>query len=204
MRRALANAAGERYGHRLRPTGENEVDIMATTIRPATLGDARGIAEVHVASWRSTYRGIVPEAHLDALSVDRRTATWAGVLSDEHGQSLTVVAIDPQGQIVGFASGGRPQDPDPTCAAYAGELHVIYLLADHQGRGIGRRLVAAVAAGLAAQGMTSLQVWTLAANPACRFYESLGGVRIGEKPTAIGGASLTEVAYGWLDSTPLC
>ena len=32
-------------------------------IREATAGDARGIAEVHVASWQTTYRGIFPGQH---------------------------------------------------------------------------------------------------------------------------------------------
>jgi hypothetical protein len=41
-------------------------------IRRASQSDARAIAEVHVASWRETYRGIVPDAFLDALSVAER------------------------------------------------------------------------------------------------------------------------------------
>src|SRR5687767_3602644 len=41
-------------------------------IRPALPSDARAIADVHVRTWQSTYRGIVPDAYLDALSVDER------------------------------------------------------------------------------------------------------------------------------------
>ena len=39
-------------------------------IRTATPEDARAIAEVHVASWRAAYRGVLPDTYLDRLSVD--------------------------------------------------------------------------------------------------------------------------------------
>jgi hypothetical protein len=36
-------------------------------------------------------------------------------------------------------------------------------------------------------------------NPACGFYECLGGQFLREKQIKIGGADLLEVAYGWAD-----
>ena len=43
-------------------------------------------------------------------------------------------------------------------------------------------------------------VWVLKDNqPACRFYESLGGEPVGRKAIAIGGTDLVEVSYGWRD-----
>lgn len=176
---------------------------MSVTIRRAILADAHAIAEVHVASWRSTYRGLVPQAHLDGLSVERRETMWTSVLGDARTQTLVFVATADDGRIVGFAAGGPPQVPDSTYPAYTGELYAIYLLADHQGRGTGRQLVASLAHALATRGMTSLLVWVLEGNPACHFYAALGGVRAGEKPIDIGGATLTELAYGWPDSAPL-
>jgi hypothetical protein len=41
----------------------------------AQLSDARAIAEVHVASWKTTYRGIVDDAFLDQLSVHDRESS---------------------------------------------------------------------------------------------------------------------------------
>jgi hypothetical protein len=38
------------------------------TLRPATVADAAAISHIHVESWRTTYRGVVPDAFLDALS----------------------------------------------------------------------------------------------------------------------------------------
>ncbi len=48
--------------------------------------------------------------------------------------------------------------------------------------------------------MTSMVLWVLAENSdARRFYEALGGHIAGEQQVTIGGASLSEVAYGWDD-----
>jgi len=172
---------------------------MEVTIRAAGPADARGIAEVHVAAWRATYGEIVPSGYLDRLSVDERERRWVTQL-DPTAPAFAFVAVDGAGRIVGFASGGLRRDGDP---AYAGELYAIYLLAERQGGGIGRRLVAAVARELAARGMPSMLLWVFAANPARRFYEALGGVYLGEQQFEIDGATLTEVAYGWRDTTPL-
>ncbi|VWB18578.1 hypothetical protein [Burkholderia diffusa] len=49
-------------------------------IRAATSVDARAIAEIHVASWRATYPGIMPASYLAGLSVQLRTTAWRDVL----------------------------------------------------------------------------------------------------------------------------
>ena len=47
-------------------------------------------------------------------------------------------------------------------------------------------------------------LWVLEDNrPARRFYESLGGVRVGRKTVTIGGATLQEVSYGWRNISSL-
>jgi FR47-like protein len=47
------------------------------------------------------------------------------------------------------------------------------------------------------EGMTALLLWVLAANPARKFYERLGGQPVYEKTVTIGGVPLIEVAYRW-------
>ena len=37
-------------------------------VRPATLEDSSSIGEVHVTAWKETYRGMVPDSMLAALS----------------------------------------------------------------------------------------------------------------------------------------
>lgn len=41
-------------------------------IREARSSDVEQIAEVHVASWRTTYKGIISEQFLRKLSVERK------------------------------------------------------------------------------------------------------------------------------------
>ena len=51
-------------------------------VRLATLADAEAIARVHVLTWQTAYRGLVPDDFLDALAIDRRTETWRNMLGD--------------------------------------------------------------------------------------------------------------------------
>jgi len=97
-------------------------------IRDARVSDARGIALVHVDTWRSTYAGIVALDNLDKLSYDEREQRWTRNLSDpECGRSrFTLVAEDEKDKIVGFASGGPERTND---RVYRGELWAIYVLA---------------------------------------------------------------------------
>ena len=70
--------------------------------------------------------------------------------------------------------------------------------------GLGRRLVSTVAKKLLADGVDSMLLWVLEDNrPACRFYELLGGERVGRKTVPIGGVGLEEVSYGWKDISVL-
>jgi GNAT superfamily N-acetyltransferase len=166
-------------------------------IREANAADAPAIARIHVESWRTTYRGIVPDDVLENLSMERRERFWAEILRAPDGSGFAYVVEDDTGAVVGFAAGGPERENDPR---YTGELYAIYLLAGQQGKGVGRRLARAVAERLAAMGHGGMLVWVLAANPACRFYAALGGMPVWEKTITMGGASLTEVAYGWADT----
>jgi GNAT superfamily N-acetyltransferase len=159
--------------------------------------DAAAIAHVHVESWRTTYKGIVPDDFLASLSYAQREQMWHQVFIDPSTLSFVYVAEDTRGQVVGFVSGGPDGRGDPV---YTGELYAIYLLASYQGQGLGRQLVCALVSRLRQEGMTALLLWVLAENPSRTFYERLGGRPVDEKTVNIGGVPLIEVAYGWLDS----
>ena len=163
-------------------------------IRPAVPADAGPMSRVHVDTWRTTYAGIMPAEHLASLSYRDRKARWEQILTADRPAESNFVAETFAGDIVGFAGRGPEREGNPT---YRGELYGIYLLGAYQRKGLGRRLVSAVARRLLADGFSSMLVWVLADNhPACRFYESLGGEQFGRKTIAIGGADLAEVSYG--------
>ena len=72
-------------------------------VRPATLSDVDGIARVHVQAWRESYRELIPQATLDALSAEKRAAQWRHTLGNPD---RTTFVADDNGAVRGFASGG--------------------------------------------------------------------------------------------------
>jgi GNAT superfamily N-acetyltransferase len=166
-----------------------------TAIRVADVDDAPAIAAVHVASWRTTYPGIVAQSYIDALSVAERTIAWERRIRGEAGTtSEIVVAETVAGALVGFAAGGPLRAPYP---GFDAELYAIYLLREVQGQGLGRRLVTQWAPRAVARGFRAAIVRVLAANPACRFYERLGARRVKDDSLELGGQPYAEVWYGW-------
>ena len=160
------------------------------SIRPAKAEDAGAIAHVHVESWKTTYSGIVPDAYLAGLDEMLRTKLWQEWLA---GDSLVLVA-ERHGKVVGFANAGANREALEGCDA---ELYAIYLLQDAQRRGVGTRLLRAVAEALAERGYRGMAVWVLERTPARDFYERMGSHLATSKVIEIGGAKLMEVAYVW-------
>lgn len=150
---------------------------------------------MQVASWRTTYKGIVPASYLDAMTVEDHAGRWARLLA-RPGNLDTTFVVEERGHVVGFAMGGAEREGD---RRYRGELYAIYLLKEAQGRGHGRALVEAVSGALLKQGFPSMLVWVLRDNFAARgFYERLGGVYLREHDLDFGaGFTLLEVSYGW-------
>jgi ribosomal protein S18 acetylase RimI-like enzyme len=174
---------------------------MPFQIRPAQHGDPRVIAHVHIESWRTTYRGIIPAAYMASLKEEDGEQKWQQRLelkTDEifvcYGQS------DDQSGIFGFINGGPIRE---AIGSYDAELYAIYLLQQYQQQGAGRALVRALAASLHNRGFQSMIVWVLDANPAVGFYKHLGAVPLTTKTINIGGVDLPEVALGWPSLIPL-
>lgn len=161
-------------------------------IRRAEPTDAAGIARVHVQSWRSTYRGIVPDTYLDDLDEAERAGHWRDLL--ENG--MLVLVAERAGDVIGFATGGKSRGGVASCDA---ELYAIYLLEEAQRARIGRDLLHELARTLSRQGFRSMEVWVLAKNPSKEFYARMGADYAGSKEIEIGGATLMEMAYVWPD-----
>ena len=173
----------------------SEEEVMNIQIRAAIPEDAASMARVHVDSWRSTYAGIVPAEYLAGLSYRNRESLWKELLTTDRPRTSYFVAETEDGDIVGFASAGPERGGD---RVYRGELYAIYILEEYQRMGLGRRLFSSVTRRLLADGFNSMLLWVLEDNrPACRFYELLGGERVGRKTITIDGVDIVEVSYGW-------
>lgn len=165
---------------------------MDITIRKAALEDAEAIAKVHVASWQTTYKGIMDEGFLKRLSVEKRKELWMNNIPRER--SIVLVA-ELDGEIIGFADGSPVKEGE--YPGYDGDITSIYFYEEHQGKGYGKMLLNELFDGFRQQGFTSAIVKVLEHNAACRFYEALGAKRIDENMIEVAGGKANLLTYAW-------
>jgi ribosomal protein S18 acetylase RimI-like enzyme len=172
------------------------------TIRRARPADAIAIGAVHVAAWRNAYAGILPDAFLARLSVPRQAAHYDHAI--RSGTPVLVAALNGPAaggtgpRVVGFSTGGRSRITTVGGRKLGeGEIETLYVLDDFRDRGVGRRLMRAMAAQLAEGGCRSAVVWVLRDNPSRWFYQHLGGQQTAEATIQVGGAPVVQTAFVW-------
>jgi ribosomal protein S18 acetylase RimI-like enzyme len=172
------------------------------TYRAPTLADIAEIAALHVLCWQQAYAGIFPDDFLRDLSVQKRAEGWHRSLADD--EVISVIACDGE-KVVGFVSAGPVRDEHGNMAAISdGEIYAIYNHADYYRLGIGRALVAQVAAQWMARSGRSLLVLFVAQNlRAEAFYRSLGGKPAYRGPLKIAGIEVDDVGYVFSDLAAL-
>lgn len=178
---------------------------MLPVLRFASYEDVQRLAALHVAAWHETYTGILPDGMLSRLTVESRTAQWSNILGDRSAIAATAVWVaEDGGDIVGFGACGRQRDQGLSRKGFDSEISALYVLRSHQGVGLGRALMGAMASTLRARAHRAVALWVVRENAsACGFYENLGGIMVAEKTEVRLGTTLMEVAYGWHDFTAL-
>jgi GNAT superfamily N-acetyltransferase len=160
-------------------------------VRPATLTDAKAIAEVHAAAARAAYADILPEDQLRALAPATREAKWREAIEYSEPQ-VHVAELD--GEIVGFV--GFDRSRDPKTPSTTGEIWAIYVKPEHWGKGVGVALWDAAREGLEEEGCTVVTVWVPLRNDrAMRFHELAGFKREMKtaKTTSLGSLRIEEI-----------
>lgn len=100
------------------------------------------MARVVTASWRETYRGLMPDAVLDDPGLEnRRIEFWTAILTEQRFADHRSAVAVADGRVVGAALSAPPASGD---AEPKRILRVLYLLAVHHGSGAGARLLDAV------------------------------------------------------------
>jgi GNAT superfamily N-acetyltransferase len=165
------------------------------TILPADVDDAAAIAAIHAASWRSAYRGFLPDAFLDGPVLDDRLRMWTARMRAPAPDRRCVLKATVDGALAGFAC--VLLDAEPEWGALLDNLHV---RPDMKGQGVGsllfagaREWVSAIAPG------ESMHLTVIEGNlPARRFYERQGG-RVVERTTVhhAGDIYLPVLRYVW-------
>lgn len=144
-------------------------------IREARPGDARGIAEVHVASWIAAYTGLLPAEKMAKLDVEERHRAWRERLDNPGETEIRAWVAVLDGSIIGFASTRLTEDHDLDSTTH--ELAALYLVPSVWQKGIGTRLMAAAETSLREAGVKKASLWVLERNADARtFYESRGWI----------------------------
>lgn len=166
---------------------------MAMLIEPATPADARRVAEVHVQAWQAAYVGIVPDAHLASLSVDKRETMWREAIEKQVSE-LLVARVDDE--VVGWVSFDASRDKDAVSGS--GEVWALYVDPARWAGGIGRALLQRAQQRLSERGFKTISLWVLASNDrAKRFYEAAGFTLApgSAQVFELGGRQVQELRY---------
>jgi L-amino acid N-acyltransferase YncA len=164
-------------------------------IRAATVEDCDDIAEVHIDSWRESYRGLIPQPVLDALSIPDRKAAWQKIFAG-LGRYPVYVAEEER-RVIGFAQGGACRG---NALGQEMEVYAIYLLARGQHQGTGSKLLARIMTDFIADGKRSAGLWVMRDNAiARRFYEKSGASPVTERVVSRPEYDRAEVGYAWSD-----
>lgn len=173
------------------------------SIRKARPADAAAIGAVHVAAWRSTYPGLLPDEFLANLSAPRQAAHYDGAIRTGSGVIVATasgadVPLGSMPRIVGFATAGRARNAEIGGRRLGdGEVETLYVLDDWRDRGVGRRLMRAAAGHLAEIGCRSAFLWVLRDNPNRWFYQRLGGRPVAEAQIRFAGQPVIQTAFMW-------
>jgi ribosomal protein S18 acetylase RimI-like enzyme len=139
-------------------------------VRHASLKDAKGVAEIHVAAWQAAFKGVLPDEQLAALSVEKRQVFWREAI--DLGEPQLLVATDAD-VIVGWVAFDRSRDKGtpPT----TGEIWAIGAAPALWSTGVGLALWDGARDALLEEGCTKVTVWLPLRNErALRFHELAG------------------------------
>lgn len=134
-----------------------------TSIRDATVADARAIAVAHVTSWQAGYRGVIANEVLDALSVTDREKSWQALLAGESSPARVLVVDTGDGLVAGFV-GFLRRSRDDDAGRDVGEVAALYVDPGHWRRGVATALLAEALDRLAADGAREVTAWVLEGN----------------------------------------
>src|SRR5579871_6922926 len=128
-------------------------DALIRTAEPA---DADAIAALHIASWRDSHRGMIPDAVLDGPMLDDRLPMWRQALALTPVGRLVLVATTrtPSAEVsaeasepprlLGFTSAGRLRGRW-AAGGFDAEIYTLYVAQASRGQHLGCRLLASAA-----------------------------------------------------------
>ena len=164
---------------------------LALSLRQARPSDAADLARIYINSWRDAYAGILPHTLLSNMSHTTHTARWKSLIASTGN---VLLAEDDAEGTIGLASFGAARDSG---LGLDGEIYTLYVDPQFWGQGAGSALLHGAFAALKGRKFHSCLIWSHALNNARFFYEAMGGQRVAERTTRLGGAPVPEIGFGW-------
>jgi GNAT superfamily N-acetyltransferase len=160
-------------------------------VRRATERDLPAMLTLKYRAGLAAWQHILPLEVLRGLGMPER---WLAAVR-VPGPRQSVLVADLEGEVVGFAVTGHSGDAD--AAPGLGELDGFYTDPEVWGRGVGRALLGAATASLAAAGFDAATLWTATRNHRPRrIYERAGWQTDGvTRRRTFGGTEFAEVRY---------
>ena len=159
-------------------------------IRWANYNDWHDVSTVHSDSYRSAYKGIMPDDYLTNLTVEKWEKYYQESLSGGIEKSA-LIFVDCKA--IGCIIIGKCQDVDLDDTY---EIQSIYLLQSYWGKGFGKRLINWAINEIRELGCVNISLWVLKENTNARkIYEHLGFMFDGTERLITRGKELTQVRY---------
>ncbi len=164
-------------------------------IRPSQNADAHSMSCIYVQTWQDTYLGVIPYGYLSSMSISRHEKAFFNNLSSKH---IISFVAEEAGRVIGFITGGYERNGDEI---YSGEIYTLYVMKNFQRRGLGTKLVSALAIKFNRLGIYSMLVRVLKLNPYRRFYKKINGTHLKTEHMPFVVEIMDVETYGWLDTT---
>ncbi len=142
---------------------------MEIEIRRAGTEDAHEISKIYALSWKTGYRGMIPQDYLDSLSEDYWTPKFQKWLSDG---TMSAELLSADGAPAGAVAFGKSRDEK---LPEWGEIVSLYLKPEYFRLGFGTFLMKDTFRYFRENGYRDCYLWVLRENERAQaFYRSLG------------------------------
>jgi ribosomal protein S18 acetylase RimI-like enzyme len=169
MRASVAATIRLQFSTTLNP--QHNKAMSSCLIRPATMRDAKAIAEIHASAGAGAGGDAATRTPSNgAPTIDRQQVFWREAI--EFGEPQLQVACDAE-KVIGFVGFDRCRDKGtpPTM----GEIWSIYVVPSYWDQGVGLALWDASREGLLEEGCSEVSIWIALGNErALRFHELAG------------------------------
>lgn len=142
---------------------------MSVEIKNATTNDSEILSKIHALSWKTAYKGIIPQEYLDELKEDY----WENAFQNWIANNMLTVKLLYENELpIGCIAYGKARDEK---FSYWGEIISIYILPDFWRKGYGQKLLETALNDMKNKGFQNCYLWVLRDNIRAReFYEKYG------------------------------